>query len=347
MGIPAAGDQEILLGLLKYRVLTSGQLGRLSGRSPEVIRRRLRGYLIGELEAVIALEGGSAADQKAYALSRKGFDMMAAQLGLDPSRVPFSRKPPVGPSSPLFRHTRLSNDVAIAFCQACDKAGSPVEMVRTIPEWEMDGDPRRRRSKKPWERFVISECLPDIEHPERFHVLRPDLVMNLAPRRHPGSRVAAYLEADRATVSVSGVIMEKLRGYWHLFLRRGFMRYGAVTMRVLFVVGSTRTDQRLRSIQQALSEFCRRHAERHELYRTQCRQAAERQGEAEARFELPPISSFAACFRFARWEDLSEVDILSAPVWQDNSGQRLPFFRGYGSREASAPMPPAGKEQGP
>jgi hypothetical protein len=337
MGTPATGDQEILLGLLKYRVLTSGQLARLTGRSPAVIRRRLRSYLIPDLGVVMALEGGSAVDQKAYALSPKGFDLMATELGLDPSRLPFSRKPPCGPASPFFRHLKLSNDVAIAFSQACAKPGSPVEMLLLCPEWEMDPDPKRRRSKNPAERFAICESLPDLDHSDRTHVLRPDLVLVLAPRRDPESRVAVYLEADRATVSVSGVITQKLLAYWHLYLRRGFdKRCDAVTMRVLFVVGSTRTEQRVQSIQRALGEFCQRHEARHELYRVQYRQALEQRGDVKAKADFPPISAFAACFRFARWEDLAEVDILSAPVWQDAAGQRLPFFRGYGAKDQAS-----------
>lgn len=339
MGTPATGDQDITLALLKYRVLTSGQLARLTGRSPAVIRRRLRHYLIPDLGVVMALEGGSAADQKAYALSPKGFDMMAEQLGLEPSRLPFSRKPPCGPASPFFRHLKLSNDVAIAFSEACARPGSPVEMLLMCPEWEMDPDPKRRRSKKPWERFVISECLLDLDQPDRTHVLRPDLVLTLAPRRDPQSRVAVYLEADRATVSVTSVITEKLRAYWHLYLRHGFARYGAVTMRVLFVVGATRTEQRVQSIQRALGDFCQRHEARHEQYRAQYRQLLEQRGVAKEKADFPPIAGFAACFRFARWEDLAEVDILSAPVWQDASGQRLPFFRGYASKDL-APHPP-------
>jgi hypothetical protein len=345
MGTPASGDQDLLLALLTYRVLVTSQLARLTGRSTAVIRRRLREYLIGDQSLVVALDGGSASDQKAYALSPRGFDMMAAQLGLDPSRVPFSRKPPSGPASPLFRHLKLSNDVSIAFTLACG-ADSPVELVQTLPEWEMDPDPHRRRSKKPWERFVISERLEDTESRERVHVLRPDLVVLLAPRVDPKARVACYLEADRATVSVNGVINEKILAYWHLFIRRGFWReeYKAAAMRVLFVVGATRTDQRVRSIQGALREFCRRHLERHECFRAQVRQATKAGGGTPV--DLPPISSFAGCFRFARWEDLCGQDILHAPVWQDSAGERLCFFRGVSPAETPgsidlSPEPPA------
>ncbi len=339
MGTPASGDQDILLALLTYRVLLSSQLGRLTGRSAAVIRRRLREYLISELGLVIALDGGGASDQKAYALSPKGFDMMAAQLGLDPSRVPFSRRPPSGPASPLFRHLKLSNDVSIAFTLACN-ADSPVDLVRTIPEWEMDSDPLRRRSKKPWERFVISERLEDIDGGDRIHVLRPDLVLLLAPRSDPKAGVACYLEADRATVSVNGVINGKLRAYWHVFLRRGFKhRYEAAAMRVLFVVGATRTEQRIHSIRGAIREFCRHNHDRHERFRAQVQQAAK--AGSGSQVELPPISSFAGCFRFARWEDLCGHDILHTPVWQDSAGQHLPFFRGPSAAEAPGPAGPS------
>jgi hypothetical protein len=326
----APGDDEILWALMEYRVLTSGQLAWLTGRSAAVIRRRIRKHLASEWNVVRLLLGGST-DQNAYALSGEGFKMMAARAGLDPSRMPFSIKPPAGPGSPFFRHMKLSNDVWIFFRRACQNAGSPIELARAVPEWEMNPDPTKRRSKKPWERFVISERLQDIEDAQLIHVLRPDLVLVFAVKDQPGLRVASYLEADRATVSVRGVIVEKIRAYWHLFLRRGFEHYGAVAMRVLFVVGDTRTEQRIRSVQDALGDFCRSHELHHERFRQQRLQAAAPQARDHLAARMPPITAFSDCFRFARREDLSGVDILREPVWQDASAQRLPFFRGNGS----------------
>lgn len=328
MGTPASGDRDLMLALLQMRILTSSQLGLLTRRSAAVIRRRMRMHLIPDLEAVTALTGGGAADEKAYALTPKGFDMMAAEFGVDPARMPFSRRPPSGPGSPFYRHLRLTNDSWIAFHLACERSESPVQLVRAIPEWEMASDPKLRRSKKPWEKFIVSERVEDIDDGQHYHVVRPDAVFLFAPRGEPVLRVVAYLEADRATVSIKGPIHDKIRGYYHVFLRRSFERFGGVAMRVLFVVGSVRTDRRIDSVRSALHEFCARHEARHERFREERLKAADPSIRPHLESRLPPIGAFASTFRLCRREDFLDRCILTEPIWRDASGERVPFYRG-------------------
>jgi len=340
MSMYAPGDEELLWALLEYRVLTSGQLAWLTGRSTAVIRRRMRKHLVSEAGVVRALIGART-DQKAYCLSKVGFAAMAQRAGLQPSQMPFSAKPPTGPASPFFRHMKLSNDIWIFFRRACQEPQSPVQLTLAIPEWEMSPDPTKRRSKKPWERFLISERLEDLSDPGRSHVLRPDLLLIFKTRQEPMVYVATYLEADRATVSVRGVIMQKLLVYWHLFLRRGFERHGAQGMRVLFVVGNTRTDQRVRSVQAALVEFCRQKAPDHEHFVQQRLEAVSPEARERLARRLQPMSAFAGCFRFARRQNLNETNILRGQVWQDGRGQQMAFFRGQTAADdpKTAPSP--------
>lgn len=323
-GMPASGDPEIIQALFVHRVLESGQLARITGRSSPVIRRRLAGYL--SEQGLIHILQGTAVDQRAYTLSPKGMDQVAGHLGLDPKYLPFSRHPPSGPASPFYRHMRLANNIAIAFRLACQEVACPVELYQTIFEWEMVSDLRARRSKKPWEKFKICEALPELHDSNQLQILRPDLVLCLRPCSAPASIVAAYVEADRATMSVQGALMRKLRPYWLMFLRQGFTRYGAAAMRVLFVFANISTDQRLQSFWQTLERFCQQQAPEHEQFN----QARARLARSLGHPPRPQrdIEDFARCFRLARWDQLRQHNILIDPLWHDSAGRRVGFFRG-------------------
>lgn len=329
----APGDDDILEALWEMRILMTNQLARKTGRSGPVIRRRIRKHLIPE-GLVAVHDGGGSSEQHAYSLTKSGFEVMAARAGVDPAKAPFSSRPPSGPGSPFFRHTCLTNTIWIEFDRACSQPESPVELVRAVPEWTMAEDPKLRRPKRPWERFIISEQLGDIEDPDRFHVVRPDALFLLAPRHEKRLRVAAYLEADRATVSVTTVITEKLVGYWHIFLHRSFERWGALAMRVCFVIGSARTDRRLESLRIALADFKRKYKPRHERFRQARLEAASPEIRPTLERRLPTIDSFIGCFRLCRREDFADDDIVSASVWMNADGERVPFFRGEPAAES-------------
>lgn len=334
-------DLEILRALLEHRILTSGQLSLLLGRSSAVIRRAIRKRLAPE--GLVPAMSGSAMEQVAYCLTRKGLALLARMQGLDLGTLPFSAKPAAGPGSMFWQHTRLTNDVWIAFRRAC-LAGSPVRLMRAVPEWQMAADIRLRRSRRHWERFELSERLSDIREPGRYHFFRPDLGLVLEAGSTPGARVAAYVEADRATESISGPIRAKLEGFWHWFMRRGFEAHEAHAMRVLFVVGNVRTDRRPAAIGQAVLEFCREHEEQHEKWRERSisglRQASPALSQEILLHRFPPISSFAACFRFCRSEDFADADIALAPIWLTAAGEKVAFFRGQSLPQPSLSLNP-------
>jgi hypothetical protein len=326
---PAEGDRLIVAALYEHRVLRSGQLAKRVQRSPPVIRRAIRERL--EPEGLVQRLTGGAADQVAYCLSRAGLEYVAESRGQDLGSLPYSAKPPAGPSSLFFRHTVLTNDIWIAFQLACGNPGSPVRLAAAIPEWQLCADPRRRRSK-PWDKFMLRERLPDLSDPQRFHTFRPDLLLLLQAAESPGSHVAAYFEADRGTESIADAIQAKIEGYFHWFVRQGFRQHGAEAMRVLFVVGAMQSTRRPLAMGQAVLEFCRVHQERHEAYRRAAFEAACRSrpdlDPQEMAGRFPPISLLTGCFRFCRAEDLMEANPLLDPIWLTAAGERVPFFRG-------------------
>ncbi len=356
MGVPAPGDEPLIDFLLRHRVLTSGQLSRLTGRSCPVIRRRLRRYLAGQLGLVTILDGGSAYEQQAYCLSRKGFEYVAQLEGRGVGTIPYSAKQPAGPGSLFYRHTRLTNDVWIEIERRMAEPGCLLQLERAIPEWEMTQEPRKRgRRAKHWEQFVISERFADIGQPGVFHRVRPDARFIIYPVGHPELRIVADLEADRATEASQGRVMNaKLLGYWHAFLRRSFEGYGACAMRVLFVLGNVRTERRIGSLQRAVLELARRNAERHRRFQMEALQALVRAWQeahggqeptdlelARMRARLPGMDAFTGCFRFCLREDVMHANILTDPVWRTVRGQVVPFFRG--ERDAVSVSPSRGE----
>lgn len=326
---PVEGDRLILEALYGHRVLRSGQLAKLLQRSSPVIRRAIRDRL--EPQGLVQRLAGGATDQTAYCLSREGLEYMADVGGIDLGSLPFSAKPPAGPSSLFFRHTVLANDIWIAFQLACGNPASPVRLARAVPEWQLSTDPRRRRSKHAQEKFMLRERLPDLSTPQRFHTFRPDLMLLFQAAKSPSSPVAAYVEADRGTESITNTIQAKIEGYFHWFVRQGFRQHGADAMRVLFVVGAMQSARRPVAMAQTVLEFCRVHQEKHEAYRRDAFEAACRAqpqvdpNEMARRF--PAISLFAGCFRFCRTEELMEADPLLDAIWLTPGGTRVSFFR--------------------
>lgn len=363
MGMPAPGDEPLIDFLLRHRVLTSGQLSRLTGRSCPVIRRRLRRYLAGQLGLVTILEGGSAYEQQAYCLSRKGFEYVAQLEGRDIKTIPYSAKQPAGPGSLFFRHTRLTNDVWIEIERRMAEPDCPLHLERAIPEWEMSPDPRKRgRKARHWEQFVISERFADLEQPGVFHRVRPDARFIICPDGRPELRIMADLEADRATEASQGRVMNaKLLGYWHAFLRRSFEGYGACALRVLFVLGSVRTERRIGSLQRAVLELARRNAARHQRFQAAALDAlvtawkGAHDGREPTDLELdrmrarvPGIDAFTGCFRFCLREDFMHANILLDPIWRTVHGQVVPFFRGEDKKATQFPandVPCAARQQ--
>ncbi|MCA9797579.1 MAG: replication-relaxation family protein, partial [Candidatus Eremiobacteraeota bacterium] len=186
----ADGDGILLQRLYALRFATSGQLARSTGRSSQVIRRRLR--KLAEAGFTLPL-ARSPTEQAAYALAEGGFEWIAHQRSVSVQDLPFSRKISQGKTQSFFwRHELLVGDIVIAFEQALNdhpRLGLP----RVIREWELAD----RRARAHHRRFVLSERF-DVQG--RPHVHRPDACLLLEPKdAGPGIHVAAFVEADRAT----------------------------------------------------------------------------------------------------------------------------------------------------
>ncbi|MEM7151317.1 MAG: replication-relaxation family protein [Myxococcota bacterium] len=265
----AEGDIELIQALYRYRYLRSGQLSRLTERSSQVIRRRLR-WLAGQ--GYVQMLARGKAEQAAYSLARGGFEFVAHASGVPVSALPFSRKIDENKTASFFwRHTMLVNDVVIAFEQALEEHPR-LALEEVIQEWEL-ADPRAKAHHR---RFRLSERF---EEGGRVLIHRPDACLLLRPRGEDGAPlVAAYLEADRATEPLRR-IRGKIEGFYAYWLRERFVTLRATSMRVLFVLGNVRTDKRIRSMQRTLETFAK--------------ELATRRGNHEAK-------RFVSLFRFAR-----------------------------------------------
>ena len=278
--ILAPGDHQLIAELFEHRFLSSGQLSRLTGRSSQVIRRRLR--LLASEEYVLPLER-RVAEQAAYSLGPEGFHLTARKLGTEVSALPFSRRISVKKTrSPFWQHELRVSDVLIAFLLAARKQDAPAQIERVIREWEMAKPAARAHHEK----FLLSERLE--EHGQVRHH-RPDACLLLSRAgSDPAAQVAFFLELDRGTESVTRRLRQKLEAYRIYASRARFRSLGVVGMRVLFVF-DVPTERRLASL------------------RAEIRRMASRHGPAGAQL--------AGMIRMARQEDLLGSDPLRSPVW--------------------------------
>jgi len=291
----APGDPQLLEQLFEFRYLRSGQLARLTERSSQVVRRRLR--RLATAEYVLPLTR-SPTEQAAYALGPLGFEWMAHQLGVAQRDLPFSRRTDRNKAASFFwRHELLVSDIIIAFRKGLE--GHPdLSLDRAIREWEMS-DPRAKAHHK---RYLLSERL---EEEGRAHAHRPDACLLLGLARAPREmKVAVFIEADRNTQSMRRIRrkLEAYRVYWKR--ERYAAALGAVSMRVLFVLGEVRTDRRIGSMQQELARMTAGQGER---------------GQPAG----PPVE----LFRFTRSEALAG-NIVSDAVWRTGlETDSAPFYR--------------------
>ncbi len=301
----APGDSLLLELIFEYRYVQSGQLKRLTGRSGQVIRRRLRRLAAAQFVVILTR---SPTEQAAYALGPLGFEWIAHQLGVAVSDLPFSRKVSQDKTASFFwKHTLLVNDVLIAFRMALEEHPD-LTLLRSIQEWEME-NPRARAHHR---RYRLSERL---EEGGNVHAHRPDACLLLGLPRAPGEmKVAVFIEADRNTQSMTR-IRKKLAAYRVYWKRqRHAAVFGAVSMRVLFVLGEVKTDRRIESMQRELEQMAR---------------------PLEARGE--PAEPLTGMFRFARSSALAG-DIVHDPVWRTGLGpEPAPFYRGA-SRQLCLPL---------
>ena len=187
----------------------------------------------------------------------------------------------------------LVNEVRIAFDLATATEGSPIAIRRTIPEWEMN-PAAKRAAPLLFERFKAADGTT------YWH--RPDCLFLMHATRGDEHDVAVFLEADRNTEAIESRIRAKYEGFYQYWIRRRFIEaFGAVAMRVLFVLDNLTDRRRIQSMQAELRRF------------------VEAKGES--------AKAFQQCFRFALKRDLDENTVLAQPIWYDAQDQARRFFQ--------------------
>jgi hypothetical protein len=291
------GDSTILMALYEYRVLTSGQLGRITRRNPQVIRRAIRkrlrpGEFVSDLRR-------NSTEEAAYMLGPEGVAFVAHELGCEPQELGRPNKTNTVRTF-HFRHWLLVTDVRIAFSLATAGATNPVCIERIIGEWETV--PHAAPTAAHHERFILSERLVGNDGVARFH--RPDCLFLMYSRDDGrGKLVAVFLEADRNTEAMPR-IREKYEAFWLYWARKRFVEaFGAVAMRVVFVLDDVTDRTRIRSMQKLLRDMVGSRG---------------KPGEGDA---------FRKCFRFARKQDLDESSVMTKPIWFDADDNARVFFQ--------------------
>jgi hypothetical protein len=231
-------------------------------------------------------------EEAAFFLGPEGLKYMAEACGTSPAFLPVPRE--MNSKRGLFwRHTMLVNDVRIAFSLGMDQPSSPVKLRRTIPEWELTPGPSSTAGHH--ERFVLSERFRE---GGKVHFHRPDCLFLVYPTAKGLERtVACFLEGDRNTEAMRR-IREKVAAYRLYWKKRRFAdAFGAVAMRVLFVLGEVTTTTRIDSMRE------------------------------ELRSMIPPEESlFVDCFRFALARDLRADTVLEKPIWYEARSERPRYF---------------------
>ena len=292
-----AGDEVILMALYEYRLLSSGQLARLTGRSQQVVRRAIRKRL--RPEKLVADIRRHVSEEAAYTLGVEGLKYVARVLRVDADEL-FRANRVMGERTLFFRHSILVSEIRLAFNLAASTELSPVSISRTIGEWETV--PGIRGEAPHHERFILSEKLVGPDGVARHH--RPDSLFLMHPKAEgPSQTVAVFVEADRNSEPMKR-ISAKFHAFWLYWRERLFAKsFGAVAMRVLFILDNVKDEKRIGSMQKELTEFLSRLN------------------------EPQKADAFRRCFRFACMRDLSEHTVLQKPIWFDADNHARLFFQ--------------------
>ena len=230
-------DRAILAAVHKHRFLTRDHIAALFFPSSPVARAP---FLVSSCNSRLqklfhhgyvtrSTRGHTLASATVYALDRRGVQVVAETLGLEPSDVRWS--PKRRSSEFYFReHTLAINDLWVAF-ELAAREHSELEVMR----WEMDGP-------------LLWDSILDSDAPRGHLPVRPDAFMQL----RWGKKVAHFfLEVDRSTMTRRRFV-EKIRAYRLYWRSGGFERaYEAASFRVLT---SAPTERRRESLRQAAAE---------------------------------------------------------------------------------------------
>lgn len=292
MGFNYEKDPALLLELFSHRHLQSGQLARLLDRSSQVVRRRIRKFLMPQ-GYVLQLPRDTT-EEAAYGLGRLGFEYIAEIQDCSVEELPCPRdarrrKPH------QWKHTLLCNNVRITLELALREHPDLI-LERTIPEWEI----QNHRAKKEHERILLYELLWNGDRTKE-HRFKPDLLSLI---RYPSNQLVAFFhEMDRTTEAVDSYVKSSIRNkiysYYHYYKQQLHKaRFDADFMCVLFSL-EAKTHRRIRTMQQLLQQMAE--------------ELGDPKGEDEA--------FFMNIFRFANAADLTLETIVDGEVWQNWKGE--------------------------
>ena len=296
-------DTVLLFALFSYRYLRSGQLAKLSGRSGQVVRRRMRELI--RLGYVVSLKRIPMCEM-VYALGPKGWEHVAKELDTQPSKLPYSRSTVKSAETLFLQHTLLTNDVRIAFdCALRDH--DLVAMKRSVPEWELANP----EAKKPAEKYVLAEDLKLKNGSKKRTIrFRPDCMFILYPKQQgPQYAASLFLESDRGTESVAGRIREKYFSYMIYFQRCQYWeKWKTGKMRVLFVIEDGHPATRIARMQEEL------------------RAIAIELGDPDPEEGGNGKAAFVHSFRFCDASMLTEQSVIDEKIWTDWRGRDVALF---------------------
>jgi DNA-binding PadR family transcriptional regulator len=245
-------DSKLLSVMKRYKAITSYQLAYHPEiqRSPQVIRRRMRKL---QKAGYVRSFQPSPTEAICYALTSKGWEVIAFQMGLDDAKqIPFSKKLP-NVKSLFFRHMVLCNDTRLFF-ERSTHFHSDFILHQIIPEWMIEPD--FRASSDPYEKFILRQKVAEMGSDKTFS-LRPDMLMlhHHIAQSPDGQSLATYIEADRGT-ETQRQLSKKLPGYRLAYRQRLFEAFGAIKMRILFVF-ECKTKKRMKNFQRELQRFAK------------------------------------------------------------------------------------------
>ncbi len=301
-------DTQLLFALFTYRYLRSGQLARLTGRSVQVIRRRMRALI--ELGHVVSLKRRPMCEELVYALGAKGWEHVAKELDTAPAKLPYSAVNAKSAETFFLQHTLLTNDIRISFDLGL-RDHEHVSLKRAIPEWEFANP----EAKKPAERYLLAEDMKHrINGRKRTVRFRPDALFLLYSKiQGPKYSAAFFLESDRSTESVTGKIREKYFSYMLYYQQCLYWKYWkAGKLRCLFVVEGGNPNRRIAKMRDELQSI------------------ADELGDSNP-IEDEGKASFVHIFRFCDASLLNERTVIDEPIWTDWKGNRTTLFKPSGS----------------
>ena len=310
-------DTVFLFALFTYRYLRSGQLSKLTGRSVQVVRRRMRELI--RLGYTVTLER-QPMSELVYALGPKGWEHVAKELDTSPAKLPYSAVNAKSAETIFLRHTLLTNDIRISFDLAL-RDHPHVAIRRSIPEWELSIPEARKAA----ERYVLAEDMKHkINGKKRTIRFRPDALFLIYPKRQgPQYSAAFFLESDRSTESVAGKIREKYLSYMLYFQQCRFWEtWKAGKMRCLFVVEGGNPAKRIAKMQDELHVM------------------ADELGDPNPVEGENGKSAFVHAFRFCDASMLTETTVVDRAIWTDWQGRPVSLF----TPENVASEPEAGRE---